>query len=94
MKAVAVQAVQDPMAFERSARSKAELIIAREPGTKNAPPRPCMTRPPIGVFGDAALAATTEPAPKATSPKRITGTRPNRSEMEPPGRIAAANASR
>ena len=42
----------------------------------------------------AAVAANTEPVPKATSPKRITGTRPNRSEMEPPGRIMAARASK
>ena len=36
----------------------------------------------------------TEPAPKANSPNRITGTRPNRPEMDPPGRIAAAIANR
>ena len=53
-----------------------------------------MTRPMISMTGEAALAASTEPVPKATNPKRITGTRPNRSEMEPPGRIVAASASR
>ncbi len=41
-----------------------------------------------------AVAASTEPVPKATKPKRITGNRPNRSEMEPPGRMIAAWASR
>ena len=89
-----VQAVQDPIAAGRSARSNAELISASEPGTRNAPPNPWMTRPAISIAGEAAVAASTEPAPKATSPKRITGIRPNRSEMEPPGRIMAARASR
>ena len=89
-----VHAVQDPIAAGRSARSNTELINASEPGTKNAAPRPWMTRPVINMAGEAAVAATIEPVPKATSPNRITGTRPKRSEMEPPGRIEAASARR
>ncbi|CNN63245.1 Uncharacterised protein [Mycobacterium tuberculosis] len=53
-----------------------------------------MTRAVISTAGEVATAARTEPAPKANSPNRITGTRPNRSEMDPPGRIAATIASR
>jgi hypothetical protein len=53
-----------------------------------------MTRAVISIAGQAAVAASTEPTPKAASPKRITGKRPNRSEMDPPGRIAAARASK
>ena len=89
-----VQAVQDPIAAGRSARSNAELISANEPGTKNAPPNPWTRRPAINTAGVPAVAASTEPAPKATSPKRITGIRPNRSEMAPPGSTVAATASR
>jgi len=82
------------MAAGRSARSNAELISASEPGTRNAPPRPWTIRAVISIAGQAATAASTEPAPKAASPKRSIGTRPNRSEMEPPGKIIAARASR
>ena len=46
------------------------------------------------IAGVPAVAASTEPAPKAASPQRITGIRPNRSEMAPPGRTMAATASR
>ena len=53
-----------------------------------------MTRPVINIAGEVAVAARIMPVPKAANPKRRTGTRPNRSEMEPPGRIVAANASR
>jgi hypothetical protein len=53
-----------------------------------------MTRAVISIAGQAAVAASTEPTPKAASPKRITGMRPNRSEMEPPGKTMAARASR
>lgn len=53
-----------------------------------------MRRAVISIAGEVATAARTEPAPKANSPNRITGTRPNRSEMDPPGRIAAAIANR
>ena len=53
-----------------------------------------MTRPVINIAGQAAVAANTEPIPKVSSPNRITGTRPNRSAMEPPGKIAAARASK
>ena len=70
------------------------MISASEPGTKNAPPNPWMMRPLISIAGEIAAAAATEPVPKGTNPKRITGTRPNRSEMEPPGRIVAARASK
>ena len=48
----------------------------------------------ISIAGETAVAANTEPIPKATNPKRITRTRPNRSEMEPPGKIVAANAKK
>ena len=82
------------MAAARSARSNVELIKARHPGTKNAAPSPWMTRAAISMAGEVALAASSEPVPKVISPKRMTGTRPKRSEMEPPGRIMAACASR
>ena len=82
------------MAAGRSGRSNAELINASEPGTRNAPPSPWMTRPVISIAGEGAVAASIEPVPKAASPKRMTGTRPNRSEMKPPGRIVAASASK
>jgi hypothetical protein len=48
----------------------------------------------ISIAGEVATAPRTEAAPKAKSPNRITGTRPNRSEMDPPGSIAAAIANR
>lgn len=51
-------------------------------------------RPAISITSEAAVAASAEPVPKATSPNRMTGTRPNRSEMEPLGKMAAARASR
>lgn len=82
------------MAAGRSVRSKAELISASEPGTRNAPPKPWMTRPVTSIAGESAVAANTEPIPKVASPKRMTGRRPNRSEMEPPGRIVDARASK
>jgi len=91
---VPVQAVQEPIAAGRYARSNAELISASDPGTKNAPPNPWMRRAVISIAGETAVAANTEPIPKATNPKRITRTRPNRSEMEPPGKIVAANAKK
>jgi hypothetical protein len=48
----------------------------------------------LNIAGEAAVAASIKPVPNAASPKRNTGTRPNRSEMEPPGRIVADNASK
>lgn len=53
-----------------------------------------MTRPVISMVGVAAVAASPHPVPNANSPKRITGTRQNKSEIDPPGRIVAACASR
>ena len=48
----------------------------------------------ISIAAEVATAARTEAPPKANSPNLITGTRPNRSEMDPPGSIAAAIANR
>lgn len=93
-KAVPVHPVQTPIAADRCALSKTVLISASEPGTRNAAPRPWTRRAAISIAGEVAAAARTEPAPKASSPKRITGTRPNRSETEPPGNIAATIANR
>jgi hypothetical protein len=93
-KAAPVHPVQTPIAADWCALSNTVLISASEPGTRNAAPRPWMRRAVISIAGEVATAARTEPAPKANSPNRITGTRPNTSEMDPPGRIAAAIVSR
>src|SRR5262245_20066127 len=84
--AVPVHAVHAPMAAVRWSLSNASLIIASEPGTKNAAPRPCTTRAAIRIAGAGAVAAIIDPTPKVTRPKRMTGTRPKRSETDPPGR--------
>jgi hypothetical protein len=92
--AVPVHPVQTPIAADWCALSNTVLINASEPGTRNAAPTPWMRRAVISIAAEVATAARTEAPPKASSPNLITGTRPNRSEMDPPGSIAAAIANR
>ena len=93
-KAAPVHPVQTPIAADWCALSKTVLISASDPGTRNAAPRPWARRAVISIAGAVAAAARIEPAPKVSSPNRITGMRPNRSETDPPGRTAAAIANR
>ncbi|OBH18281.1 hypothetical protein A5694_22125 [Mycolicibacter sinensis] len=93
-KAVPVHPVQTPIAADRAALSNTVLISASEPGTRKAAPRPWMMRAVTSAAGDVAAAARTEPTPKASRPHRITGMRPSRSEIDPPGRITVAIANK
>ena len=85
---------QVPIARARSSSAKLAAMIAKLPGTRNAPPAPCNARASESTVTSGAAAQPMLATVKPTRPMMNTRLRPIRSPSAPPNSNSAVSVTR